>query len=73
MRHYSANKTVYFNLARVPGGLNVEGKKNHRVLTGLARSSDGSICKAPPTHFTKDEYFEKLRLNLSSSLLVAKS
>ena len=27
MIHYSANKTVYFNLARVPGGLNVEGKK----------------------------------------------
>ena len=46
MRHYSANKTVYFNLARVPGGLNVEGKKIHRVLTGLARSWDGSICKA---------------------------
>lgn len=46
MRLYSANKTVYFNLARVPGGLNVEGKKIHRVLTGLARSSDGSIWKA---------------------------
>ena len=73
MRHYSANKTVYFNLARVPGGLNVEGEKNSSRFDRFGSQLRRFHLQSPPTHFTKDEYFEKLRLNLSSSLLVAKS
>ena len=58
--------------AFLTGGLQVERKKTHCVLSALPSSSDGiyyCICKGrlSMTHF------EPFRLNLSSSLLVSKS